>query len=228
MYNWHRGDPEDLLRSILGLSGFLWPPHVTSYVAGVQQYPIMVQLDPPSQEKPSPFGLTWSDFLRHGSAFGGEDLPVFDAIKNPIGATHRQMSHRKLLSDSVPPIAERLLFQDWLLRTAQRLLLNIMDFCNFTTESAESGSIDPVFAMEHLWTVERIIRLTLRVSATRDPSIARSTTFEIADLYETLACRFGTVKNETEFFKSLFNPAKGKASVVARFAEDRWCRERTC
>jgi|GEM_PF-6330511 len=49
MRHWHSADPEHLFRSIITLGGFLWPPFVTSYVTGPTQYPVIVNLDPPSK-----------------------------------------------------------------------------------------------------------------------------------------------------------------------------------
>lgn len=216
MRKWHSADSEQLLRGILGMAGFLWPPYVTSYVTGTYQSPILVQLDPPSKEKIAPFGHVWSDYLRHGSEFAAEDLPLSDAFTSLEAAAHQKLSHRKRLTATPPSLDARLAFQDWLLKAVQRFLINLCDICNFTKAHDPYERIDAVFAMEHLWTIERIIKLTLQVSGTRDPSMARSLTFQIADLYETLALRFGRIKNETDFFKDLFNPSTGCGMISSR------------
>ncbi|MBD3676520.1 MAG: hypothetical protein HUJ26_23665, partial [Planctomycetaceae bacterium] len=86
------------------------------------------------------------------------------------------------------------------------------NFCPNPNEPYES---DPVFAFEHLLSIERVVRRLVCLAKSRDMGVAKTTAYEVCDILSSLKNRFknGPPSQEAELFKEFWNPKLGAEMI---------------
>jgi len=114
----------------------------------------------------------------------------------------------------------------WYIDKLNRLLFELTDVGNFTKNHDPEAPVDPVFAFEHLVTMDRLMRKTLLAMSLDDAPAGNLMVFEIAELYDGLSERFGNCKpnsaiqfQKAEFFKTLFDTQEGPSLITPPFAD---------
>jgi len=97
----------------------------------------------------------------------------------------------------------------WTVDAASSLWFELTDPCNFITD----GSIDFVWAFEHLLTTDRALRLAMSALAASSSFQRISHSFETADLFAEVAHVWNPTTDPADFMKGLFNPTSGQRRI---------------
>jgi hypothetical protein len=115
------------------------------------------------------------------------------AVAQPLGpsdgeAAIRRESHQRFCHGHGFSAEERVGLLRWFIDRVNRLLYELTDVANFTQDRDPQAVLDPVFAFEHLLTVDRLLRKTLLAMSLNEAPAGNLMAFEIADLYDTQRC----------------------------------------
>ena len=215
--NWQMIQAPMVGRAVLDVLNYLWYPNVAGFTGGPPVgFDLLFIFDPPERHSLPLSSENWLSIPRVHASFGKERRRLDEVFVNSKGAIAEAAAHGRLLHSRVFSADEQAVLVLWAVKATSRLLYDLTDLSNFTEENQPSASIDPVFAFEHALTVDRLIRLTLRAMSLDEPSAAKTTVFEVADLYDSLSERFGnTPQGSTEFFKRLFNTQEAPKLIGA-------------
>jgi hypothetical protein len=212
--NWQRVSPVSLGRTLLGVLNYLWYPQISGFLAGPVGLDLLFVFDPPEVHEPGPFPTSWLAIAKSHAAFGRQARRLGALMSDLAGPAARAAAHARFLHSFTPSAQQQVLLVEHVVKASGALFYDVMDLANFTRGATPESPVDPVFAFEHAVTVDRLFRLTLRAMSIDEISAAKTTVFEIADLYDSLSEAFqNTPHGSTEFFKTLFNPRKAPGII---------------
>lgn len=174
----------------------------------------------PEKQLPPHFPCEWVAMLRTHAGFGAEPLAdgeFAQAIANRYGPEALKAAHQPPPHDFRASIDEQVQFLRWYIDVLNKYFFDLTDIANFTDQNDPTRPIQPIAAFEHYLTIERLVRRVIGAMAAPDLGTGKNTTFEIADLFDTLSMRFGSIP-ATQMFKRLFNPVEAPNLLCDQFA----------
>ncbi|HEX3149634.1 MAG TPA: hypothetical protein VHR66_16280 [Gemmataceae bacterium] len=186
---------------------YLFFPFVGGFQFSAGPFLFMFLFDKPEEICPPPFPSDWLAHPKRMADFAREQVDHFDpALELPSPARSRAALQR-LVHLTGFGVEDRLTLLKWLVKRFNRLTIELNDVCNFLVDPNDPDSeVEPIFAFEHLLTVDRLSRSTLLAMTYTEPTAARTFAFEVADLYGELNKRHRNVAAPV-FSKQLLNPA---------------------
>jgi len=218
LHHWHSGSLLQLIPLLLNLFNYVFYPFVGGVCGGPPGLEFLFLFDPPEQHSLVPFPRNWLALPSNSASFGKESVTSLDVFLTPGSPAHQRGSHQRYQHPKGFDVSERLSFLSWYIERLNRLFYELTDVCNFTIDHDPEAPVDPVFACEHLLTLDRLMRKTLLAMSLDDAPTANLMVFEIADLYDSLSERFGNHVGFTEFFKTLFHPVDGLGLLAPQYA----------
>jgi hypothetical protein len=224
LQQWHMTTLTRLMSVLLGLFNHLFYPHVGGACACLHGLAFLFLMDPAEQHVPAAFPRNWLGFPSRSASFGREAVDAVEVIQDFNGPAHQRESHQRFCHAKGFSAEERVKLLHWFIGRVNRLLYELTDVANFTQDHDPQEVLNPVFAFEHQLSVDRLLRKTLLAMSLDEAPAGNLMAFEIADLYDTLALRFGHRKTtndpykSTEFFKALFHTQEGPALLTPYLA----------
>jgi hypothetical protein len=214
---WQTASVVEFGKLLLDFFGYLFYPYISAYQTGPFGLTFLFLFDPAEKYEPPIFPQDWMAIPRSHAGFGEEDFDRSETLKDMKGQVAMRAAHQRYLHSHCFSADERLLLLEWLLGKINRLFYELTDVASFTEDFDPDRPIDPVFALEHYLTVERLIRKTLGVMSINEISSSKGATFEVADLYDTMSLLLKKMPS-TEFYKLLFNTSDGSNFVRAELS----------
>jgi len=181
---------------ILGLlAAYAFFPYIHCVVAGSAGLLLVFVLDKPEKYEPSDFPFSWLSLAVQGSDFGD--------TTNAKSMHERMLDSEKFNADDIVRLME------WLVERYNDFTFHQTDPSEFQTD----GFVDFVLALEHVLTIDRILRKSLLCMTSQESSVRVFATMEVADILGTLR-RHWTSTSAEDSFKRLFNPIEGRRLVV--------------
>jgi hypothetical protein len=212
---WHMLSLAHLMPLFINFFNYVFYPFVGGFHSGPVGLAFVFLLEPAPEFTPNRFPRNWLAFPSSCASFGREDVDMYEAVGDFQGPAWKRASHQRFRHDKSFNAAERIVLFKWYIERVNRLLYELTDLSNFTERGDPLAAIDPVMCFEHGLTFDRLLRKTILAMSLDDAGSANLMSFEIADLYDTLYCRF-TGAQETALFKRLFHPTEGRELVVSR------------
>ncbi len=203
--HWHASHVYLVGRNLIDILNYLMYPQIAGYQAGPLGLTFLLLFDQAEQFHAGPFPQDWLAIPRSHAGFAEEDRDHSEVLTNPNSQARAQAVHKRYLHKQNFSAAEQLEFVQWFVNVFNRYYYELTDIANFTEDGKTDSAIDPISALEHYITIDRLIRKTLAVVSTNEPLHTKGLVFEVADLYDSLSERWGhTAKKSTQFFKDLF------------------------
>jgi len=215
---WHMLSLAGLIPAILSFINYLFYPYVGGAYANVPGLAFEFLFDPPEKHMPGLFPRNWLAFASRSATFADEAVDITEIAKDPKGPVAQRAGHHRFCHEHGFSVEDRLKLLEWYVLRLNRLLFELSDAANFTQNLVPDAEIDPIFGYEHQITVDRLFRKTLLDMSLDVAPMANMMSFEIADLFDTLSVLLKNTKNETDFFKTLFNTKNAPETIGLRLA----------
>ena len=205
---WHMLSVPKLLPTLLDCFNYMFYPFVGgSRIMLPNGFGIclLILFDNPEKHVPGKYPRNWLAVPSSSASFATESFDLVEFATDYRGPLAQRIGHHRFCHEHGFGVEDRLTLFKWYISRLNRLLYELVDCANFTTDLKKENTIDPIFGYEHQITVDRLLRKTLLSMSLDVANHANLMRFEIADLYDTLSVRLGNSSNDTGFFKSLFN-----------------------
>ena len=155
--------------------------------------------------------IDYHSYLRFVTDFGKEHVGIENIQNQP-----ERTVYKKFVFNNKPNIQETSKLIEWSINSSSRLIGNLFNLENFTSES-DNDYVDPIYAFEYAYTVQHILHDITSILYTWSSYQNKSTLFRIADMLAGLAKLGSLTANEGNFFKELFMPNKIKELSYKNF-----------
>lgn len=207
LQNWQKIDNLDIIHNFLNIYSNLLYPDVWSLNArALGLHFIFLFPNNVCQENPK-FPASWKDIHKSETFFAGERIDSLEGLIDSKSEERKKMIHKKFIHKQMYDNNQKEILLHWFIEKIDLLLNNFLDPSNFQDVN---NNIEFNNALNHFYTLDRIVRKTKMTYLSDTPIDAKQDTFEIADLYDTISEFLNHTHQSTAFFKMLFNPEKGK------------------
>jgi hypothetical protein len=218
LQDWHLNSMGKISPLVLGLFTHLFYPFIGGIRGGPLGLDFLFLFEPAERYTPAPSPHNWLEAATAAASFGRERVNVLEVLQDYTGPAGQHLEHQRFRAATGYTVSERVKLLEWYVERVNRLLYEMTDVANFTSDRDPESPIDPVFAFEHHLTVDRLARKTLLSMSLEEVGTTRFMAFEVADLYDMLSHLFQGTPT-TDFFKDLFHPVGGPALLRDRLAQ---------
>ncbi len=212
---WQSFDPISFTRACLQLANLAFYPHISGFDCGPYGFTLQFCFSESVEQEPPSFPTDWLDRARSWLRIGRQHRDVDAILKGTRTEEYKNAAHSRHMSASAPSVDEHVEFLSNLVDQSSRVLFELLDPCNFTVGNRE---IDSVWGFENMLTIDRLLSMCIAAVSADEPILRKTSTFECAELLDTLSRGFANTQ-ETELFKKLLHPTKGLALVTQHLSD---------